>query len=95
MRHGGAGHGHQSGLDRFDALAARGDDRFDELVVGVLVTAIDQFGEGVLPIGSLVVDAREVEGAERVVRGADEEETGEAARRALQGIAQVRGFERE
>ena len=51
----------KSRLDRDDPLAAGGDDRLDELVVGVLVAAIDELAEAVVAIGPLVVDAGEIE----------------------------------
>ena len=57
-----------SGLDRRDLLAAGADDRLDELPVRVLVAAIEQLAERVRPVRPLVVDAAEIERAERIVR---------------------------
>src|SRR5258708_35090306 len=84
-----------SGWDLFDALAAGRDHRLDELVIGVLIAAIDELRDGVEPVRTLVVNTREIERAQRVVRGADEEEPGESSAGALQRITQAGGFERE
>src|SRR5258708_3972022 len=73
-----------SGLDRFDALAAGGDHRLDELVIGVLVAPIDQLRDGVHAIRTLVVDTREIERSQWIVPGADEKESGESPTGALQ-----------
>src|SRR5262245_36652369 len=50
-----------------DALAAGADDRLDELMVGVLVAAIQQFRQRLTAMRSIVVAAAEVERADGVV----------------------------
>ena len=66
---------------RLHALAARADHRLDELVVGVLVAAIISSASGCRAVRPLVVAAGEVERADRVVRGPDDEEAGDPAAR--------------
>src|SRR4029453_16720309 len=79
---------------RLDAVAAGPDNRLDELTIRVLVSTIDQLGEGVLAIGGLVVDAGEVEGSQRIVRRPDDEQSGEAAAEVFEDVAKAGGFER-
>ena len=63
-----------SPLDCFEEIAARRDDRLDELAVGILVAAVDELGERVDAIGAFVVDAVEIERPERIVGGPHDEE---------------------
>src|SRR5574339_887984 len=84
----------KSGLDRGNPIATGGDDRLDELTVGVLVAAIDEFREAEMTIRPFVVDALEIERANGIVRGADEKHAVESARRALERVTQSRGFKR-
>jgi len=79
------------GLD-FDPLSASADDRLDELAVGVLVAAIDELAERLPPIGSFIVNAGKIQRPERIVCGADDEETGESALELFEHIAQARSF---
>ena len=81
-------------MDCLEEIAARRDDRLDELPVGVLVAAIDELREPVDAIGSLVVDALEIEWTERIVRRPDDEEAGEPAAPVLERVAHPGGFER-
>src|SRR5258708_1997621 len=83
----------KSGLDRFDSLAAGGDDRLDELVVGVLVAAVDELRDAVPAIGSFVVDSREIESAQAGVRRSGQRDAGEFPAGALPRVSQVGGFE--
>src|SRR5699024_10754919 len=76
-----------SGLD-LDPLATGADDRLDELPVGVFVAAIEQLGQGLHAVRSLVADAGEIERAERVVRRTDDEEPGDPAVEVLERISQ-------
>src|SRR4051812_5943917 len=73
----------------FHALAAGADDWFDELTVGIFVAPVDQFRKVLGSIGALVVNAREVQRAEWVVRGPDDEQTGEASVELLEAIAKA------
>jgi len=77
----------------FHAFAAGADDRFDELTVGVLVPAVDQFRKVLGSIRALVVDPGEIERAEWVVRRPDDEQAGEAAVELLQAVAKAGAFE--
>src|SRR3954451_10699273 len=81
-----------SRLDCFDALAAGRQDRVDELVIGVLVAAIDELGDAVMAVRALVVDAREVERAERIMGGTDQVQAGRPTR-PRQRIMQIGGLE--
>ena len=56
---------------------AGGDDRLDELPVGIVVALLDQLGHRPLAIRRLVVDAGEIERADRIVVGPDDEDAGE------------------
>jgi hypothetical protein len=84
----------KSGLDPLDAVAARGNHRIDELAVGVFIATIDELREEVRAVGSLVVDAVEIERPERIVRGTDQEQSREPAGRTLDRVAQRRSLER-
>jgi hypothetical protein len=75
-------------------LAAAADDRLDELPVGVLVGALDQFAERLLPIGRLVVRAPEIERPDGVVRRVDQVDRIEAQPRHFQRVAQGGRFGR-
>ena len=77
----------------FYPLAAGADDRLDELAVGILVAAIDELAERLSPVGSFIVHPSEIQRPERIVRGADDEETGEATLELFEHIAQARRLE--
>ena len=81
-------------LDRFGRFRTGAHDRFDELPVGVFVTAVDELGDGLTPVGTLVVDAAEIERRERVVQRADQENRREPSGELLEGITQGCGFKR-
>ena len=49
------------------SFAARADDRLDELMVSVFVTAIHQLEERVPPVGSIIVAAAEIKRANWIV----------------------------
>src|SRR2546430_4885749 len=49
------------------SFAARADDRLDELMVGVFVTAVHQLEERVPPVGSIIVAAAEIKRANWIV----------------------------
>ena len=71
-------------------VAARADDRLDELVVGVLVAAAHQLGERLPAVGSIVEAAGEIERADRVVRGPDREDARPRRRSARSDVADGR-----
>ena len=75
-------------------LPAGADDRFDELVVGVLVGAGHQFGQVLTAVGRLVVRTAHIERPDRVVRRADHVDRVEAQARHLEGVTQRGGFSR-
>ena len=81
-------------MDCLEEIAARRDDWLDELPVGVLVAAIDELGEPVDPVGSLVVDALEIERTKWIVRRPDDEEAKEPTAPVLERITYAGGFER-
>ena len=76
------------------ALASGSDDRLDELPIGVFVPAIDELAERLAPVGSLVVDAREIQRTERIVCRTNDEKAGEAAVELLEHVAETRRLER-
>ena len=78
-------------MDRDDPFAARGHDGLDELVVGVLVAAIDQLAKAEVTIGPFVVDAGKVQWSDRVVRRTDDVE---AAKPSAGMFDSVRRFRR-
>ena len=80
------------GLD-FNPLAARADDRLDELPIRVLVSAINEFGEPLTAVRSFVVSAGKIQWAERIVRRANDEQTGESAFELTHDVAQACRFE--
>ena len=81
-------------LDRFGGLGAGADDGLDELAVGVFIAAVDELGERLRSVGTLVVDPAEVQGGEREMRGTNDERRGEALARLRQCVSQRGGFER-
>ena len=73
-------------MDRFGLLGAGADDRLDELAVGVLVASVHELAHGLDPVGSLVVDAAEIERGQRMVGRPDQEETGKSLANLLQRV---------
>ena len=61
-------------VDRLRGLGARPHHRLDELPVRILVPAIHQFAQRLHPVGPFVVHTFEIERAERMVVGTDDEE---------------------
>ena len=55
------------------------DDGLEKLTIRVLVAAIHQLRQGLDPIGSLIVDAGEIERAQRVMSRTDDKQTGKSA----------------
>ncbi len=82
-----------SSLDCLEEIAARRDDRFDELPVGILVSAVRELRKRVHPVGTFVVDAREVERAKRIVRRPDHEQPRESPGPLFERIPDTCGFE--
>ena len=80
-------------MDCRDPLAARADDRLDELAVGILVAAVEQLAQRVRAIGPFVVDAGEIERPQRIVRRTNDEQASEAASELFQAVAQRCDFE--
>src|SRR3954469_22141087 len=78
----------------FHPLTAGADDRFDELTIRVLIPAIDQLGQRLGSIRSLVVGAREVEWTERVMCRTNHEQTSKAAIELFECITQRGRLER-
>src|SRR6188508_160954 len=83
----------KSRLDRGNPIAAGGYDRLDELAVGVFVATIDELREAEVSIRAFVVNAGEVEGADRIVRRPNEKDAMEAAGGALERVTKSSGFE--
>ena len=53
----------------FHSLAARANDRLDELAIGIFIPSIDEFGERLRSIRPFVVDAGKIKRADFSVDG--------------------------
>src|SRR3954465_12259956 len=60
----------------FDRLRTGTNHGLDELPIRVLIAAVEELGDRLNAIGTLVVDAGEVQRAQRIVRRTDDEQTG-------------------
>src|SRR5437667_12025839 len=78
-----------------DQLAARAENRFDELIIRVAVSPAHQLVQRLDPVGPIVELAPKVEGSDRIVARANREDA--CARNAAQGtrVADNRAFRRE